>query len=974
MSLFRKGIFFLFLLLLTPYAQGEVFDTKSCEPLFLVPFKTSKIPPSTADELASEISNRRRLVPEFEFIREEAQRRGLRVWLFGGTAAGYCHYVKWDLLRKKGDKRFYLNRFDYDYSHIYRSTQDLDIVVNGTAQQAENFQETLKTRFPYFMGNKVTPWEVRSLYETAGDKGGLLDDFGFMNQHTDSNSTGMIELTDPPLGQSVVRDLRDWHRTDHSQFLQDITAGTLTFYHSSQHEQTPRAKTGKNPPIFSVIRALIKAFQYDLKITKKDLEVLRKEIENFDPKKELQYGYTGDWIEKHGKKLFQNAVDIEKAWDTLEALGLRKKLISIRNNPSSINSMAWWLNKEPLRQTSIGEGTGRTAGSLGIKIVSHETRDLPAYENITRSHTGTPNVFISRHGVVGESAIYGDGFYTAVGSRGGARTGFTVRFEVDPNAREGTDFIRTYREYSDHENAIEGDFIIWKNRNALRFIPETLDLSPVEYFEFLAEGNTFKPEDRAILLKFKEKLNLRIISGRLSFPEYEEIRNIIQEKLNTSINQQDTVFIEWIKLEGNRLRKSKLEIDSWIKLWKTKSYAIDPVTFFQMIIELSRDTGLETYIQKNWIPSILNQVNVRIGDRILEKCLFSQIPTIRSFGFRALKDRSDHNPTHFSQALQAIMSHNSNPRAWFKSKAHTSELLKLKAAYLAYHPELRKILTESELNEIEPDLLKISFFSLFEKQLNQQFPESIRMESFQFKSIDLPPEGTVVSVGTPPKYEEDWNSEEEDPYHILLNDSFEMQLTPVTQLQWALIMGNNPSQYIHNETTLLINGQQIVVDTNHPVENISWLDIQIFIKRLNELDSIYTYRLPTEAEWEFVRQADKNTPRSEISDPWLHSWTVENSENQIQDVASLRPNRNGIYDLIGNVWQWVQKSPLPPWTQIPTKIDSKNSKPYNMGLLRGGCCAIRLFDAQDIRRLNYLDENQSQSFSGFRLVRTRKKL
>src|SRR5262249_46768242 len=153
---------------------------------------------------------RRERVPEFQFIKEEAERRGLRVWLFGGTAAGYAHYVKWDVLRELGDVRFQPNRFDYDYTNIYRSTQDLDIVVDGSAQDAAAFEQELKSRFPHFLGSKAAGWEVRSIKEARGDKGGLLGDFGFMNQHTDSNSTGMVELTDPAKGEAVVRDIRDF--------------------------------------------------------------------------------------------------------------------------------------------------------------------------------------------------------------------------------------------------------------------------------------------------------------------------------------------------------------------------------------------------------------------------------------------------------------------------------------------------------------------------------------------------------------------------------------------------------------------------------------------------------------------------------------------------------------------------------------------------------------------------------------------
>lgn len=349
------------------------------------------------EKLAAEIASRRARVPEFEYIRKEAERRGLRVWLFGGTAAGYSHYVKWDLLRELGDARFQPNRFDYDYTNIYRSTQDLDIVVNGSAQEAQEFEQALKSQFPYFLGSKAAGWEVRSIKDSHGDKGGLLGDFGFMNQHTDSNSTGMVELTQPPAGESVVRDIRDWTNNQNPAFLKDVDEGRLTYYHSPKHTETPRFKSGQNPPIFSVIRALTKAFQYDLKINGEDLAILQREINQFDPRRDLSNSDAARWIERNGKKLFQHAVDLDYAWNTLEKLGLRKKLISIQNDPETFDSLAWWMNKEPLMAKPVGEGSGKTAESLGIKTVAHETVDFLAYESITRSHTGAPNVFISRN-------------------------------------------------------------------------------------------------------------------------------------------------------------------------------------------------------------------------------------------------------------------------------------------------------------------------------------------------------------------------------------------------------------------------------------------------------------------------------------------------------------------------------------------------------------------------------------------------
>jgi hypothetical protein len=170
--------------------------------------------------LAEQIAKRTDRLEEFRTIREMANQRGIKVWLFGGTAAGFAHYVKLDLEREAGNTSLQPDRFDYDFMNIYRSTQDLDIVVDGGAAQVQEFQRALQERFPYFLGSKEKDqWEVRSLREKVGDKEALLDNPNFLNQHTDSNSTGLIELTGSqelggaePGGQSaaVVKDLRYW--------------------------------------------------------------------------------------------------------------------------------------------------------------------------------------------------------------------------------------------------------------------------------------------------------------------------------------------------------------------------------------------------------------------------------------------------------------------------------------------------------------------------------------------------------------------------------------------------------------------------------------------------------------------------------------------------------------------------------------------------------------------------------------------
>jgi hypothetical protein len=501
-------------LLWSPFcAEAGTLDSASSS-------QTAKIP--TLQELEHGIADRLKRVEEFKFIEQEAAKLGVRAWLFGGTAAGYAHYVKWDMQREKGDKRFQKDRFDYDYTNIYRSTQDLDIVIDGNPGQAQKLQSALQEKYPHLQGSK-TAWEVRLLTQDMGDKQAILNNPDFMNQHTDSNSTGMVEITKPHTGESVVRDVRDW-KSKETYFLKDIHEGALHYYFSPLHETTQFAREGRNPPIVSAIRYLTKAFQYELKIRPEDLERIKKVIHEFDPKRDTQNSYVANWIEKNGKKLFQNAVNIEYAWNTLEQLGLRSKLQEIKGDLHETESLAWWMNKEPLRTHPVGRGGGKTAKELGLDIVGHETNNFSAYESITRAHTGDPNVLISRNDIQGEAAIHGDGFYTAEGREGARGTGLTIRFHLDASAREGSDFIRVP----------EADFVIIKNKSAIKVIPESLNIDPVEYFRILAADKTgtnagLGASDRGIFEKLKRRIGAKLQA--LNQNDQEKIVAILRQEI-----------------------------------------------------------------------------------------------------------------------------------------------------------------------------------------------------------------------------------------------------------------------------------------------------------------------------------------------------------------------------------------------------------------------------------------------------------
>jgi sulfatase modifying factor 1 len=123
---------------------------------------------------------------------------------------------------------------------------------------------------------------------------------------------------------------------------------------------------------------------------------------------------------------------------------------------------------------------------------------------------------------------------------------------------------------------------------------------------------------------------------------------------------------------------------------------------------------------------------------------------------------------------------------------------------------------------------------------------------------------------------------------VEITKRFEMQDTQVTQLQYSSIMDTNPSTY---------EGLQ------KPVQNVSWNDVQDFIKKLNELDKDYTYRLPTEAEWEYCCRAGTTTPYSNTP---LENYAHFNSNDGPINVQSKLPNPWGLYDMHGNVWEWCQ--------------------------------------------------------------------
>jgi hypothetical protein len=534
----------------------------------------------TKNDLLQAISENLPRVDEFRFIKEQADQLGVKVYLFGGTAAAYGHYAKWDLLRRKGDPRYHPARFDFKYINIYRSTQDLDIVVDGSIDKIDTLARAITESFPYMQGSKGSKqsWEVRSLREDMGDKLALLNSPDFLNQHTDSQSVGLIEITDPKRPSERIRDLRDWENLENSGFLNDLLEGKIHYYFSDKHETTKFFKDGRNPPILSVIRYFIKVFQLDLEMREEDRALLNKLISEFDPSLLDSHTYLPHWFADNGPKLIQNAIDVENAMKILIETGLRDKLLKI-DSKGNIGSVAWWMNKQPLVSKPLGLGNDKTAKELKIDIIAHETTSFLVYEAMTRSHKLLPNVLISRRDVVGEAAALGDGFYAMIGDRSGFRgTGFTIRFRVKPEARLKTDFD------------ISGQYILIHNRRAIEIIPETMNMGLLDYYDWLLSSPELSKDDLGIYQRLR--LAMRASFANPSQDEIKHLREFTDTEVIKLLTVDPSPESKWLLLEQFSQRNPQpsviMEVYRHLKDWaKSLSTEAQQVFFAKVDSEFS---------------------------------------------------------------------------------------------------------------------------------------------------------------------------------------------------------------------------------------------------------------------------------------------------------------------------------------------------------------------------------------------------
>ena len=228
-----------------------------------------------------------------------------------------------------------------------------------------------------------------------------------------------------------------------------------------------------------------------------------------------------------------------------------------------------------------------------------------------------------------------------------------------------------------------------------------------------------------------------------------------------------------------------------------------------------------------------------------------------------------------------------------------------------------------------------------------------------FKEI---PAGTFT-MGSPGN--ELGRQEDEHQHKVTISKAFYMQTTEVTQGQWKSVMGTEPWK-----------GKLFVKEgPNYAASHVSWDDAVAYCKKLSEKEG-KTYRLPTEAEWEYACRAGAETRWSFGDDEKVlgdYAWYDKNAYNigelYAHQVGQRKPNAFGLHDMHGNVHEWCHDYYGEDYYKQSSEKDPTGPTSGSSRVLRGGAWDFNSRFSRSARRGRNDADSRDSYFCGFRLVR-----
>ena len=230
-------------------------------------------------------------------------------------------------------------------------------------------------------------------------------------------------------------------------------------------------------------------------------------------------------------------------------------------------------------------------------------------------------------------------------------------------------------------------------------------------------------------------------------------------------------------------------------------------------------------------------------------------------------------------------------------------------------------------------------------------------------------EAGSFTMGCTSEQDTDCYDHEKPAHKVTLTKDYYLGKYPVTQAQWRAVMGSNPS---HFKSFLFTNC------SDHPVERVSWNDIQEFLAKLNQQagtkGTSKHYRLPTEAEWEYAARGGnkskgykytgaKGTGSNDIDEV---AWYDDNSGSKTHPVGQKAPNELGFYDMSGNVDEWCSDWYGEDYYSGSPETDPKGSSSGRDRVLRGGSWSLHAMGCRVSSR-NYDYPGRRLNGYGFRL-------